>query len=75
MQIVSRPESHTVSVEYAAAELGIGRTTLYAAIKRGEVPVLRIGRRVVIRRSTLARLLADPTALPTVVAGERAGGE
>jgi excisionase family DNA binding protein len=47
-------------VERAAAELGVGRTTLYQAIQRGEVPVLRIGRRVLVRRSTLARLLADP---------------
>lgn len=54
-----KPASQTVSVEYAAAELGVGRTTLYQAIKRGEVPVLRIGRRCVIRRATLARLLAE----------------
>lgn len=64
MHTSTRPQSQTVSVEYAAQELGIGRTTLYGAIKRGEVPVLRIGRRIVIRRATLTRLLTDPDNAP-----------
>lgn len=64
MQTLPRPESQTVSVEYAAAALGIGRNTLYQAIKRGEVPCLRIGRRCVIRRSTLTRLLSDGGPFP-----------
>lgn len=64
LQPLPRPQSQTVSVGYAAAALGIGRTTLYNAIQRGEVPVLRIGRRVVVRRSTLARLLADAPQMP-----------
>lgn len=59
MRPQERPESLTVSVERAAHLLGLGRTTLYAAIRRGEVPALRIGRRCVVRRSTLDRLLAD----------------
>ncbi len=62
-----RPPSQTVSVEYAASALGVGRTTVYNAIKRGELPVLRIGRRVVVRRATLDRLLADPDALPQLL--------
>ncbi len=67
MQTIRRPQSETVSVEYAAAALGIGRTTLYNAIKRGELPVLRIGRRVVVRRATLDRLLTDPDTLPRLL--------
>lgn len=67
METTFRPQSETISVEHAAAALGIGRTTLYNAIKRGELPVLRIGRRVVVRRATLNRLLADPDALPRLV--------
>lgn len=59
-----RPLSATVSVEYAAAMLGLGRNTVYCAIRRGELPVLRIGRRIVVRRATLERLLADPDGLP-----------
>lgn len=59
MRPQERPESLTVSVEHAAHLLGLGRTTMYAAIRRGEVPALRIGRRRVVRRSTLDRLLAD----------------
>ncbi len=64
LHLLPRPESQTVSVGYAAAALGIGRTTLYNAIQRGEVPVLRIGRRVVVRRATLDRLLADAPQFP-----------
>lgn len=70
MEPTPKPPSQTISVELAAALLGVGRTTLYQAIRRGELPVLRIGRRVVVRRATVARLLADPAALPRPVADD-----
>jgi excisionase family DNA binding protein len=59
------PPAETVSVNVAAARLGIDRLTLYAAIRRGEapLPVIRIGRRILIPRRALERLLdgeADP---------------
>lgn len=40
----------------AARLLGIGRTTLYQLVARGEVPVLRIGRSVRISRVAVERL-------------------
>ncbi|WP_328435745.1 helix-turn-helix domain-containing protein [Nocardia puris] len=36
----------TLSVEDAAAAFGIGRSTAYAAVAAGEIPSIRIGRRV-----------------------------
>lgn len=61
----SRPQSRTVTVEYAAAALGIGRTTAYHAVRTGQFPVrtIRIGRRVVVPRASLDRLLGgEPDA-------------
>ena len=55
-----------VSVEQAAGLLGIGRTTLYELIRRGEVRPIRIGRSVRIPRPELEafveRLIADTDA-------------
>jgi excisionase family DNA binding protein len=57
-------ERRTMSVEEAAVALGIGRTTAYLAIRRGELPCLRIGRRVVVPRAAIDRLLAGANPLP-----------
>ncbi|MFE3959292.1 helix-turn-helix domain-containing protein [Nocardia sp. NPDC059091] len=36
----------TVSIPDAARLLGIGRSTVYAAVKSGELPAIRVGHRV-----------------------------
>ncbi|MET9492516.1 helix-turn-helix domain-containing protein [Nocardia sp. NPDC006630] len=36
----------TISIPDAARLLGIGRSTVYAAVKSGEVPAIRVGHRV-----------------------------
>jgi excisionase family DNA binding protein len=38
----------TITVEEAAALLGIGRTAAYEAARRGELPTRRLGRRVLV---------------------------
>jgi excisionase family DNA binding protein len=53
-------ERQTVTVEEAARILGIGRSAAYMAVKRGEIPVLRLGRRFVVPKAALERLLAAP---------------
>ncbi|MCZ7525754.1 MAG: helix-turn-helix domain-containing protein [Acidimicrobiia bacterium] len=45
-------------VEEAGRYLGLGRSAAYAAVARGEIPALRIGRRVVVPTAALRRLLA-----------------
>jgi excisionase family DNA binding protein len=53
-------------VKEAAAILGVGRNTAYEAIKRNEIPSVRIGRRLVVPRGALEQLLAarrEPSGL------------
>lgn len=49
----------TLTVEQAAQVLGVGRSAAYAAVRAGEIPSVRIGRRVLIPRAGLARLLGE----------------
>jgi excisionase family DNA binding protein len=51
------PVRLTMSVEEAATVLGISRTFAYEAVARGEIPCIRIGRRILVPRFTLNRLL------------------
>lgn len=50
-------ERKTYTVEEAAERLGISRNSAYEAVRRGEIPSLRIGRRVLIPRAALERML------------------
>ena len=52
-------DRQTLTVEEAAALLGIGRNSAYQAIARGEIPVLRVGRRLLIPRAALERRLEE----------------
>jgi excisionase family DNA binding protein len=57
----SRPNQRlTVSVEEAGRLLGISRGHAYALVNRGEIPSLRLGRRIVVPLRALDRLL-DPS--------------
>jgi excisionase family DNA binding protein len=38
----------TITVEQAAQLLGLGRTAAYDAARRGELPTLRLGRRLLV---------------------------
>ena len=49
----------TMSVEEAAEALGISRALAYEAIKRGEIPHIRIGKRILVPRAQLDRLLTN----------------
>lgn len=57
----SSPLAHTI--QSAARKATIGRTTLYNAIRSGELRARKIGRRTVILEHDLARWLSTlPTA-------------
>jgi excisionase family DNA binding protein len=43
--------------EEAAKVLRLGRNSLYEAIRRKEIPVVRIGRRLLVPKAALIRLL------------------
>lgn len=47
----------TLTVADAAQALGIGRNAAYEAVQRGELPSLRLGRRVLVPTAQLRRML------------------
>jgi excisionase family DNA binding protein len=47
----------TLTVEEVAARLGVSRAVAYEAVRRGELRSVRIGRRIVIPKATIERLL------------------
>ena len=61
---MSQTISGTETVTAAAARLGVDRLTAYKAIREGTfpVPVIRIGRRIVVPTAALDRLLAGSGA-------------
>ncbi len=60
--IASLEERLTLTVEEAATLLGISRAFAYEAVGRGEVPSIRIGRRILVPKAALQRLLAAEQA-------------
>ena len=51
-------EQPTMKVEDAGRELGLSRSAAYEAARRGELPTLRFGRRLVVATAVLRRMLA-----------------
>lgn len=52
----------TITVEEAARILGVSRGSAYEAVHRGEIPTIRIGKRLVVPVAALERMLgAEPT--------------
>lgn len=50
-------ERLTLTVEEAATLLGISRAFAYEAVNRGDIPSIRIGRRVLVPKAGLQRML------------------
>lgn len=57
-------ERMTLSVEEAAGLLGISRALAYDLVRRGELPRLRLGRRVLVPRRALEQFLASAIDAP-----------
>jgi len=57
----------TLTVGEAAQALGISRTLAYEAARSGALPCVRIGRRLLVPRTGLDRLLERPQAGPLPV--------
>ncbi len=51
-------EKLTLTVTETAKCLGIGRSSAYEAIARGEIPVIRVGKRLLVPKAALETLLA-----------------
>ena len=52
-------ERDVLTVEEAAQRLGIGRGSAYEAARRGEIPIIRIGRRILVPRLAFERMLSE----------------
>jgi len=50
----------TFTVEEAGQILGLGRNTAYALAKSGRLPTIRLGRRLLVPKAALDRLLENP---------------
>lgn len=48
-----------LSVPEAAEELGISRGSAFAAVKRGEIPSIRIGKRLLVPVAALDSMLSE----------------
>jgi excisionase family DNA binding protein len=54
---MSKDERKPLTIPEVAKRLGISRTLAYEAARRGELPVIRIGKRVLVPAGALERLL------------------
>jgi excisionase family DNA binding protein len=55
----SREECLTLTVPEAGRRLGLNRQAAYNAAQRGELPVLKIGRRLVVPMAALDKMLSE----------------
>ncbi len=58
-----KEERLTLTIEETARLLGIGRQLAYDRVKTGEIPVLRIGRRLLVPRIALEKMLQEPKTI------------
>ena len=61
VKMASEIATATYSIEEAAKLLGIGRNACYEAARTGQVPTVRIGKRVLVPKTALNRLLQIAT--------------
>ncbi len=63
----------TLTVEEAGALVGIGRSAAYAAARTGQLPTVRIGKRLVVPTARLLRLLEGDDSASAAVGDHLAG--
>ena len=57
MEPKTTPSRATYCVQEAAKILGIGRNAAYEAARRGEIPTIRIGGRILVPKAALDNML------------------
>lgn len=63
--MLKRSQALTISIEEAARRLGIGRNQAYEAARLGQIPVIKIGKRLLIPLAPFEQMLglsATPSA-------------
>ncbi len=61
-----KPERATLTVAETAKVLGIGKQLAYAQVKNGRLPVIKCGRRLLIPRAALSKMLSSPEPIEGV---------
>lgn len=64
---MSKSKAQTYSVEEFAELLGIGRNSAYEAIKRNEIPVIKVGRIFRIPKTAGDRLVQEGSIIQRAV--------
>jgi excisionase family DNA binding protein len=73
ISLIPNPEQRpTLTVPEAGKLLGLSRPSAYEAAARGEIPTLRIGRRLLVPTASLLRMLGIGESGPELA---RPGGE
>ncbi|NKB49057.1 MAG: helix-turn-helix domain-containing protein [Alphaproteobacteria bacterium] len=68
-------DKKTYSVTEVAAQLGIGRNQAYEAVRRGQIPSLRIGTRIVVPKTAFENWLANSHNMSEVSGIRPAGSQ
>lgn len=63
--VVAEPASDVMTVDEAAAFLGVDRNTVYEYTTRGVIPHQRLGKRILLRRGALVAWLDASLCAPT----------
>lgn len=63
-------QRHTYTVPEAAEVLGISRNSAYEAVRTGQIPSVRFGRRIVVPHKVIERLLSGEAAPAGPVGGQ-----
>ena len=66
-------EALTITVERAGQLLGISRGLAYDLVRRGEIPAVRLGRRLVVPARVIEEVLRERSARSRVSLGRRRG--
>jgi excisionase family DNA binding protein len=64
MPKTTTPVALTMTVEAAARELGISRNTAYECARNGQIPTVRLGRRLLVPRAALEAMLRGEGRVP-----------
>lgn len=62
---MSDQEIEILTTAEVAEMLGLNPKTVYDAVKRGEIPHRRVGRRVLFERRSIVDSLRNPSVTPT----------
>ena len=59
MDITDKSEPLTITVEEASRRLGISRGLAYSLVRRGEIPAVRLGRRIVVPAGAVESIIRE----------------